>query len=67
MEGKVLLRDASDEVWLVGEELPVALLGGEGEELPGAEYCGAFKEDLVRRYLPVWNVNLVGLSSTVVE
>ena len=38
-----------------------------GEELPGAEYCGAFKEDLVRRYLPAWNVNLVGLSSTVVE
>jgi hypothetical protein len=33
-----------------------------GDDLPGAEYCSAFKEDLVRRYLPRWNVNLVGLA-----
>ncbi|HEX5472944.1 MAG TPA: GIY-YIG nuclease family protein, partial [Lacipirellulaceae bacterium] len=32
-----------------------------GEELPAADYQAAFKEDLVRRYQPVWNVNLVGL------
>jgi site-specific DNA-methyltransferase (adenine-specific) len=34
-----------------------------GEELPGEEYRAAFKEDLVRRYQPRWNVNLVGLAS----
>jgi hypothetical protein len=33
-----------------------------GGELPGAEYRHAFKEDLVRRHQPRWNVNLVGLS-----
>ena len=32
-----------------------------GEDLPGAAYQPAFKEDLVRRYQPRWNVNLVGL------
>ena len=26
------------------------------------EYLAAFKEDLVRRYAPQWNVNLVGLN-----
>lgn len=31
------------------------------EELPGEEYRDAFKEDLVRRHQPRWNVNLVGL------
>lgn len=35
-----------------------------GEELPGAEYRAAFKEDLVRRHQPRWNVNLVGLSTS---
>jgi site-specific DNA-methyltransferase (adenine-specific) len=33
-----------------------------GNELPGEEYRAAFKEDLVRRYRPRWNVNLVGLA-----
>jgi DNA modification methylase len=32
-----------------------------GSDLPGEEYLDAFKEDLVRRYRPLWNVNLVGL------
>jgi site-specific DNA-methyltransferase (adenine-specific) len=36
-----------------------------GAELPGEEYQAVFKEDLVRRYQPTWNVNLVGLSTTV--
>ncbi|MCI0335648.1 MAG: site-specific DNA-methyltransferase [Planctomycetes bacterium] len=40
----------------------VALL--TGDELPGEEYQDAFKEDLVRRYAPKWNVNLVGLGGT---
>ena len=40
----------------------VALL--TGEELPGQEYQDAFKEDLVRRYVPKWNVSLVGLGAT---
>ncbi len=35
-----------------------------GADLPGAEYRDAFKEDLVRRYAPSWNANLVGLGST---
>jgi site-specific DNA-methyltransferase (adenine-specific) len=35
-----------------------------GDDLPGVEYRTAFKEDLVRRYHPKWNVNLVGLGST---
>jgi site-specific DNA-methyltransferase (adenine-specific) len=34
-----------------------------GDDLPGAEYRAAFKEDLVRRYQPRWNVNLVGLAA----
>ncbi|HEX4414292.1 MAG TPA: DNA methyltransferase [Lacipirellulaceae bacterium] len=38
-----------------------------GADLPSAEYRDAFKEDLVRRHSPRWNVNLVGLSSTSVE
>jgi site-specific DNA-methyltransferase (adenine-specific) len=33
-----------------------------GDDLPGSEYQDAFKEDLVRRYQPRWNVNLVGLA-----
>jgi hypothetical protein len=32
-----------------------------GSDLPGEEYLDAFKEDLVRRHRPEWNVNLVGL------
>jgi DNA modification methylase len=35
-------------------------------DLPGEDYCAAFKEDLVRRYAPAWNVNLVGLHSAFV-
>ena len=38
-----------------------------GAELPGEEYRDAFKEDLVRRYQPIWNVNLVGLAGTPVD
>jgi hypothetical protein len=33
-----------------------------GDELPSPEYLDAFKEELVRRYAPKWNMNLVGLS-----
>lgn len=33
------------------------------DELPSPEYLDAFKEDLVRRYTPKWNMNLVGLGS----
>jgi site-specific DNA-methyltransferase (adenine-specific) len=33
-----------------------------GDELPGEDYRAAFKEDLVRRHQPRWNVNLVGLA-----
>ena len=32
-----------------------------GDELPGEEYQAAFKEDLIRRHKPRWNMNLVGL------
>lgn len=38
-----------------------------GDELPGEEYRAAFKEDLVRRHQPLWNVNLVGLAKTATE
>jgi site-specific DNA-methyltransferase (adenine-specific) len=34
-------------------------------ELPADEYLDAFKEDLVRRYAPSWNVNLVGLCRAI--
>jgi excinuclease UvrABC nuclease subunit len=33
-----------------------------GDDLPGEEYRAAFKEELVRRNPPRWNVNLVGLA-----
>ncbi len=33
------------------------------DELPGEEYLDALKEDLVRRWQPRWNVNLVGLQN----
>jgi DNA modification methylase len=32
-----------------------------GADLPGTEYLDAFKEELVRRHQPRWNMNLVGL------
>ena len=38
-----------------------------GVDLPGAEYRDAFKEDLVRRHAPEWNVNLVGLGSSATD
>jgi excinuclease UvrABC nuclease subunit len=38
-----------------------------GADLPGREYLAAFKEDLVRRHHPRWNVNLVGLGSSAIE
>ena len=34
-----------------------------GDELPSEEYLDAFKEELVRRHRPRWNVNLVGLAA----
>jgi site-specific DNA-methyltransferase (adenine-specific) len=37
------------------------------DDLPGEEYRAAFKEDLVRRLLPRWNVNLVGLTKTAID
>jgi len=37
-----------------------------GNDLPGDDYRAAFKEDLVRRYQPRWNVNLVGLQGATV-
>lgn len=33
-----------------------------GDDLPGEDYRAAFKEDLVRRHQPRWNMNLVGLT-----
>jgi hypothetical protein len=38
-----------------------------GNDLPGEEYQEAFKEDLVRRYQPEWNVNLVGLTKATID
>jgi site-specific DNA-methyltransferase (adenine-specific) len=38
-----------------------------GEDLPGEEYQAAFKEDLVRRHSPTWNMNLVGLHRESVD
>jgi hypothetical protein len=38
-----------------------------GDDLPGEEYQAAFKEELVRRHSPCWNVNLVGLVRTPIE
>ncbi len=38
-----------------------------GDDLPGPEYRAAFKEDLVRRYQPRWNVCLVGLHSATAD
>jgi site-specific DNA-methyltransferase (adenine-specific) len=37
----------------------VSIIGGD--DLPGQDYQDAFKEDLVRRYKPKWNMYLVGL------
>jgi hypothetical protein len=38
-----------------------------GDELPGEEYQAAFKEDLVRRHAPRWNMCLVGLHAASVD
>jgi len=38
-----------------------------GTDLPGNDYRSAFKEDLVRRHQPRWNVNLVGLNASLVD
>ena len=38
-----------------------------GIDLPAEDYQAAFKEELVRRYQPRWNVNLVGLGSSASE
>ena len=37
-----------------------------GDDLPSDEYCAAFREELVRRHQPKWNVNLVGLAKAAV-
>jgi len=50
---------------IAAEVAQISILAGN--DLPGAEYCDAFKEDLVRRYQPQWNVNLVGLGGATVE
>ncbi len=42
-----------------GRVAQVAVIAGDDQ--PGDAYRGALKEDLVRRYVPMWNVNLVGL------
>jgi site-specific DNA-methyltransferase (adenine-specific) len=38
-----------------------------GGDLPGDEYQAAFKEELVRRHQPRWNVNLVGLQPMAID
>jgi len=38
-----------------------------GDDLPGEEYQAAFKEDLVRRYTPRWNISLVGLHAAAID
>jgi site-specific DNA-methyltransferase (adenine-specific) len=38
-----------------------------GDELPGEVYRAAFKQELVRRHHPRWNVNLVGLAKSASE
>jgi site-specific DNA-methyltransferase (adenine-specific) len=47
---------------IIDEAEQISLIAGS--DLPGYEYRSAFKEDLVRRYQPQWNVNLVGLAGT---
>lgn len=44
------VNDAAEHVSLIA-----------GDDLPANDYQPAFKEDLVRRYQPLWNVILVGL------
>jgi DNA modification methylase len=48
------IADAASQIGILSEA-----------ELPGEEYRLAFKEDLVRRYQPKWNVDLVGLRGTL--
>jgi DNA modification methylase len=36
-----------------------------GNDLPGKEYDAAFKEDLVRRYEPCWNVNQAAIHAGI--
>jgi site-specific DNA-methyltransferase (adenine-specific) len=58
--GRRLAQHAASPA-ISGEVAQVATISGTN--LPGAEYRDAFKEELVRRYHPRWNVNLVGLGS----
>lgn len=62
--GKRLAQHAASSA-ISGEVAHVSVIAGE--ELPGAEYRSAFKEELVRRHQPLWNVNLVGLGSTLAD
>jgi len=62
-------RDLGCRLAQHAESRPIADLAPQvsvlsGTELPGEEYRLAFKEDLVRRYQPKWNVDLVGLRGT---
>jgi site-specific DNA-methyltransferase (adenine-specific) len=59
-------RLAQHEVSRIAAEAVVHVSVLAGTELPGEEYQDAFKEDLVRRYQPGWNVNLVGLQAATV-
>jgi DNA modification methylase/predicted GIY-YIG superfamily endonuclease len=56
--GRRLLQHAATPA-LADEAVQVSVMAGE--ELPASDYLAAFKEDLVRRYQPRWNVNLAGL------
>jgi len=62
--GKRLSQHAASSA-VTGEVAHVSVIAGD--ELPGAEYRSAFKEELVRRHQPLWNVNLVGLGSTLAD
>jgi site-specific DNA-methyltransferase (adenine-specific) len=59
-------RLAQHEESHVVSELLVHIAVLAGSDLPGEEYQDAFKEDLVRRYQPDWNVNLVGLHAATI-
>jgi site-specific DNA-methyltransferase (adenine-specific) len=54
--------DQHDECPTISDQVAhISLL--TGDELPSEEYLDAFKEELVRRHQPRWNVNLVGLAA----
>jgi site-specific DNA-methyltransferase (adenine-specific) len=58
--------DAHDECGAMAEVIEhVAIL--TGDDLPGDEYQAAFKEELVRRHRPKWNLSLVGLHQSAID